>query len=316
MTVDSKINTDLSTVYIADRYHSIVVLTGASTGIGYATARFLAEKDIFVIATVRKSVDIEKLRKLGEGVCPVLLDVCFPEQVTNLAQDVEQLLIRHNRPLLDALINNAGIALGGPLVELDDETLQRQLEVNVVAPMRMVRAFAKLLGVRKDATKGGRIIQVSSISGERAMPFVGPYTASKFALEGLSDSLRMELLPFGVDVIIVQPGPINTEIWDKAPTPEESPFTDGLYDASLTRFYNWIVNGGRKGLPPRSIAEVIYKALSARSPKTRYTKTPGYFTRVLVPKYLPTRTFDRLIGRILHLLPHQFHQSTKKSPHS
>lgn len=298
----------LEEIHIPEYYKFVVLLTGASSGIGYATAQFLAENQVFVLATVRTQSDADQLRELKLGICPLIVDVCYPKQVQTLAQEVEQLLARHDRPILDALINNAGIALGGPLIELDDETLQRQLEVNVVAPMRMIRAFASMLGIRPGSVKGGRIIQISSISGERAMPFVGPYTASKFALEGLSDALRMELLPFGVDVIIVQPGPINTEIWDKAPTPDNNPYMQGLYSDALTRFYNWIVEGGRKGLPPQSIAEVIYTALTCHRPKARYVKTPGYFLRVFLPKRLPTRVFDRLIGRILHLLPHLFHQ--------
>ena len=150
---------------------------------------------------------------------------------------------------------------------------------------------------------------MSSISGVRAMPFVGPYTASKFGLEGLCDSLRMELIPLGIDVIIVQPGPINTEIWDKAPTPETSPFKSSPYRDALERFYQLIIEGGRKGLPPNSIAKVIYRAISARRPKTRYVKTPGYFSRYILPRYLPTRSFDRIVARMLHLSQARFQTS-------
>ena len=296
-----KINSGLSTV----------ILTGASTGIGYASAAYLAERKFFVIATVRKSEDAERVQKLHPNIYPVILDVCFSEQVELLASSVEAFLLFNHRDYLDALINNAGIALGGPLVELDDQTLQQQLEVNVVAPMRMIRALAPALGVKANSSKGGRIIQVSSISGERAMPFVGPYTASKFALEGLSDSLRMELIPFGVDVIVIQPGPINTAIWDKAPTPEENPFRNGLYTEALRRFYKLVVEGGKKGLPPIEIAKVIHKALSASKPKTRYMKTPGFFTRVFLPKRLPTRVFDRLIAKLLGLMPQKFHKPSQ-----
>ncbi len=313
MSSSQEIETGLShldEVEIASTIKRVVLITGASTGIGFATAQLLAQRDVFVLATVRRETDASRLRALDLGICPVLLDVCDSDQVSRVAVAVEHLLHRHERSRLDALINNAGIALGGPLIELDDETLQRQLEVNVVAPMRMVRAFASLLGVKAGSSTGGRVIQVGSISGERAMPFVGPYTASKFALEGLSDSLRMELLPFGVDVIIVRPGPINTEIWDKAPTPDNNPFTDGFYGHSLTLFYNLIVKGGRRGLPPIAIAEVIYQALTSTNPKPRYTKTPGYFMRVFLPKWLPTRVFDRIIGRMLDLLPERFHKSS------
>jgi NAD(P)-dependent dehydrogenase (short-subunit alcohol dehydrogenase family) len=284
-------------------------LTGASTGIGFATVKYLINRNIYVFATVRTSQDALKVLSLGEGVCPIELDVCDAERSKEIAHLIGGILSRSGRHQLDALINNAGIALGGPLIELDDETMRRQLEVNLIAPMRLIRFFAEYLGVRRGNTKGGRVIQVSSISGEQAMAFVGPYTASKFALEGLTDSLRFELMPFGIDVISVKPGPINTEIWGKAPTPEESPFDDGLYKDSLRIFYDFVVKGGRKGLPPIEIAKVIHRALTSRQPKTHYTRTPEYFTRLLIPRLLSTKRFNRIIGKLFHLTPELFNHA-------
>ena len=141
------------------------------------------------------------------------------------------------------------------------------------------------------------------------MPFVGPYTASKFALEGLSDSLRMELLPYGIDVIVVQPGPIKTAIWDKAPSPEEHPSITGPYGPALRRFHQNFIETGKEGLPADEIAIIIEHALTVKKPKVRYVRTPGFFTRYLLPQWLPSRFFDRLVGRLLGLTPQEFHKN-------
>jgi NAD(P)-dependent dehydrogenase (short-subunit alcohol dehydrogenase family) len=294
----------------------VVVLTGASTGIGFATAKRLALRGDYVFAGVRRPEHAARLLEATRGAQghaqPIRLDICDPAQITTAADLVRQALTEAQRPTLCALMNNAGVALGGPLLELPLSTLREQLEVNVTAQLAVIQAFAPLLGARAGAPVGprgpGRIIQVSSLSGVRAMPFVGPYTASKFALEGLCDSLRMELLPYGVDVIVVQPGPISTEIWDKAPTPEESPFTGSPYESALRRFHKVFVEGGKRGLPPDSIAEVMEEALDARRPKTRYVRTPSPLTRYWLPRLLPARRFDRLIGKLLGLQPMRFHK--------
>ena len=313
---DSAIFPDLTTLLIPPERSRVVLLTGASTGIGFATTQYLIERDVYVFATVRRPEDAQRLFCLGDGVCPVELDVCDATRSQELVDQIGIALNRNDRSKLDALINNAGIALGGPLIELDDETMRRQLEVNLIAPMRLIRLFAEHLGARRGSTRGGRVIQVSSISGQQAMAFVGPYTASKFALEGLTDTLRVELMPFGIDVISVRPGPINTEIWNKAPTPEESPFDGGLYRDSLRRFYDFIVRGGRKGLPPVEIAKVIYRALMARRPKAHYTKTSEYFTRLLISRLLSTRQFNKVIGKLFNLTPELFDHQSDASPTS
>jgi len=293
----------------------VVVLTGASTGIGFATARRLAARGDYVFAGVRRPEHAARLLEATRGARgraqPLRLDIVDPAQVRAAAALVEGALRDAGRPTLCALMNNAGVALGGPLLELDLAVLREQLEVNVTAQLCVIQAFAPLLGARVGAALGprgpGRVIQVSSLSGVRAMPFVGPYTASKFALEGLCDSLRMELLPYGVDVIVVQPGPISTEIWDKAPTPEESPFAGSPYERALRRFHKVFVEGGKRGLPPERIAEVMEVALDARRPKARYVRTPSPLTRYWLPRLLPARRFDRLIGKLLGLQPMRFH---------
>ena len=310
---------DLEDLVISEDWREVVVLTGASTGIGFATVKLLISHQVFVFATVRRAEDARRVASLGAGACPVALDVCDADRSRVVSEQISAVLARSGRPILNALINNAGIALGGPLIELDDETLRRQMEVNLVAPMRLTRLFSSALGVKPGQRRGGRVIQVSSISGEQSMAFVGPYSASKFALEGLTDALRLELMPFGVEVISVRPGPISTEIWDKAPTPEENPFSDGLYRDALRRFYDFVIRRGRKGLPPIEIAKVIYTALTARRPRPRYVRTPEYLTRVLIPRLISTRRFNLIIGKLFHLTPELFHRadtSSEREPES
>ena len=288
-----------------------VMITGASTGIGYATTVRLLQAGFYVFPTVRTLEAAQNLTHKLDAITSnhgrhtiLLLDVCNPDLIQSAKENLENHL---NGKPLDALVNNAGVALGGPLLEIDMNLLRTQMEVNLVGLLNVIQVFAPLLGVKHRNTKGGRIINVSSISGVRAMPFVGPYTASKFALEGLSDSLRMELIPYGIDVILIQPGPIKTAIWDKAPSPDEHPSIDGPYGDALRRFHQQFIETGKQGMHPDKIAQLIYHALTVKNPKARYVRTPGYFTRYLLPKWLSTRTFDRFITRMLGLDPTTFH---------
>ena len=290
-----------------------VVITGVSTGIGLACAIRLSKMGYHVFGSVRKQADADHVRQLiGDQFTPLFFDVTQSEQIQKAVTEVQNKL--QGQPLT-ALINNAGIALGGPLLEIPLQRLRDQLEVNVVGLLGVTQAFASLLGADLKADTAiknpGKVINIGSVSGVRAMPFVGPYTASKFALEGLNDSLRMELLPYGVDVVLVQPGPIRTAIWDKAPTPENHEYQDSPYQNGLKRFYNLFVKFGYQGLDPDEIAKIVQKAIESKSPCTRYVKTPGYFQRYLIPKLLPTRWFDQVIAKILHLKPELFWRKPK-----
>ena len=280
------------------------LITGASTGIGYASAARMLEAGWWVFATVRSDEDQARLEAAlsssGGKLSVLRLDVTDPASISALVAALWEALGPDGR--LDGLVNNAGVALGGPLIHIDDALITRQFDVNLVGPFRLIRALAPLLGASVDDPHAGRIVQVSSVSALRPMPFIGPYGASKAALESLSDALRIELLPFAIKVISIQPGPIKTAIWDKAPKPEESPFQETPYRRALERFYRaFVISGGRDGLPPESISSLVYHALTARKPRRRYLKTPGYFSRYLIPRLLSGPRFDRLIGRVLRL---------------
>ncbi|HLY05391.1 MAG TPA: SDR family NAD(P)-dependent oxidoreductase, partial [Rhizomicrobium sp.] len=177
-----------------------VVVTGASTGIGWGCTKVLVQKGFRVFGSVRKQADAGRLsREFGAGFAPLLFDVTDSAAIRTAADQVRSAL---GGEALAGLVNNAGIAVAGPLLYIDPDELRRQLEVNVVGQVLVTQAFAPLLAAEgKD--KAGRIVMISSVGGRNASPFMGPYNASKFALEGLSESLRRELMLLGVDVIVV-----------------------------------------------------------------------------------------------------------------
>src|ERR1043166_9486463 len=194
-----------------------VVVTGASTGIGWGSAKVLIKKGFKVFGSVRKEADGERLKKdFGANFTPLLFDITDAAAVKRGAKQVAAAL---GNETLSGLVNNAGIAVPGPLLFLDIDELLHQLEVNVIGQMIVTQAFAPLLGAGPSRQgKRGRIVMISSVGGRNASPFVGPYNASKFALEGLSEALRRELMIYGIDVIVVAPGAVATPIWDKADT--------------------------------------------------------------------------------------------------
>jgi hypothetical protein len=205
---------------------------------------------------------------------------------------------------LAGLVNNAGIAVPGPLELLPAEDFRRQLEVNLVAPLVVTQAFLPLLGA-DPAGRGapGRIVMVSSVAGRSAAPFLGPYAASKHGLEGLSESLRRELMAYGIDVVIVGPGTVATPIWDKAEGLDPGLAAGTVYQEPLRRMRAYALKLGRAGWPPERIAEVIHRALTAARPRVRYAPVAGRLQNWTLPGLLPRRFIDRLIAKGLGLAP-------------
>jgi NAD(P)-dependent dehydrogenase (short-subunit alcohol dehydrogenase family) len=203
---------------------------------------------------------------------------------------------------LFGLVNNAGIAVAGPLLYLKVEDFRQQLAVNLTGQLIVTQAFAPLLGADRER-KGtpGRIVMISSVGGKNALPFVGPYAASKFALEGLSESLRRELIVFGIDVVVVAPGAVATPIWDKSDV-DVTPYANTPYASALDKMKTYMISLGRKGLPPDRIGEAVKTALTTAKPKTRYTVAPNPVQQ-LMTAMLPKRTVDNLIARRLGLAP-------------
>ncbi|MGB3810580.1 MAG: SDR family oxidoreductase [Parvibaculum sp.] len=280
-----------------------IVVTGASTGIGWATVKVLTEAGFHVFGSVRKQADADRLKQtFGDKVTPLIFDVTDAAGAKRAADEVRGKL---NGEKLFGLVNNAGIAVSGPMLEIDIDEFRNQMEVNVTGPVIVTQAFGPLLGVDK-SLKGapGRIVNISSVAGKNSAPFLGPYSASKHALEAISEALRRELQLFGIDVIIIGPGAVATPIWDKAEQMDITPYKASPYLPMLERIQDYMVKNGRaQGYPPERIARQVLKALTLKKPKTRYAVVSGRLMNWTIPGLLPRRFVDRLIGKRLGLLP-------------
>jgi NAD(P)-dependent dehydrogenase (short-subunit alcohol dehydrogenase family) len=277
-----------------------VVVTGVSTGIGRATAVLLAGRGFRVFGSVRKAADAEALKQqLGSAFVPLVFDVTDEAAVRAAADAVRTQLMGTT---LAGLVNNAGIAVGGPISHLPVAEYRKQMEVNVVGPMIVSQAFIPLLGADRSLQGApGRIVNITSVAGKIGAPFVGPYAASKHAMEGFSESLRRELQLYGIDVIMVAPGHVVTPIWDKAEQVDFTPYEKLDSAPAMKKFQSFFIAEGRKGFPPERVAEVIHTALTIASPKARYPVVPGHFKNWTLPRLLPVRVIDRLIAGQLGL---------------
>ncbi|HYD86843.1 MAG TPA: SDR family oxidoreductase [Vitreimonas sp.] len=275
-----------------------VVVTGASTGIGRAAVASAGREGAHVFASVRKQADADSLRaEFGEAVTPLLFDVADEAAVRAGAAQVAAAL--GDRRLF-GLVNNAGIAVPGPLLHLDTEELRRQFEINLFGVHNVTRAFADLLGADPQRQgKPGRIVMISSVGGQNGSPFVGPYSSSKFALEGYSQSLRRELLLYGIDVIVIGPGAIATPIWDKAEANDLNRFANTPYGPMLQRVADYMLKQGREGLPPSAVGDLIWRCLSDPKPKVRYPILRRPFMDRTLPRLMNPRTVDKIIAKRL-----------------
>jgi NAD(P)-dependent dehydrogenase (short-subunit alcohol dehydrogenase family) len=278
-----------------------VVVTGASTGIGAACVKLLVEKGYLVFAAVRKETDAAEIAaQHGAAIVPLLFDVTDAEAIAAGANIVAA---RLGGEALAGLVNNAGIAVPGPLLHLPIEDFRRQIEVNLIGQLQVIQAFAPLLGAG-EARRGpqGRIVNMSSVAGRFAAPFMGAYNASKFGLEGMSDALRRELMIHGVDVILIEPGMIATPIWDKAEQAEFEGLESTIYDAAGRRMLKWLVARGREAPGPEVVARAVLRALTEARPPVRIPVVQNRFTDYTLRGVLPARLVDWLTARRLGLL--------------
>ena len=279
-----------------------VVVTGASTGIGWASARLLLDKGFRVFGSVRKQADADRLKaEFGANFTPLIFDVTDEPAVLAAAREVRGAL---GGEKLAGLVNNAGIAVAGPVLELTADEFRRQMDVNVIGPIIATQAFGPLLGA-DPSLKGnpGRIVMISSVAGKSGNPLTPAYSASKHAVEGLSESLRRELMLFGIDVIIVAPGPVKTPIWSKGQEAVDvSRYRNSPYLPALQKVSAYMQHLDTIGLPAEKIAERVYDALTLPNPKVRYHIAPDRL-RYLLAAVLPKRTMDRIIAKRLGLMP-------------
>jgi NAD(P)-dependent dehydrogenase (short-subunit alcohol dehydrogenase family) len=278
-----------------------VVITGASSGIGWATAKLLLDRGFRVFGSVRKQADADRLKgEFGPNFTPLLFDVTDEAAVLAAAREVRAAL---NGETLFGLVNNAGVAVAGPVLELAADEFRRQMDVNVIGPIIATQAFGPLLGSDPSLKgKPGRIVMMSSVAGKNGNPLMSAYSASKFAIEGLSESLRREMMLFGIDVVIIAPGAVKTPIWSKAEEVDISTFRNSAFFPALQRIRKYMLQLGVTGLPAEKIAEAIAGALTSASPKVRYQIAPDPM-RHLMTAILPKRMIDRIIAKRLGLMP-------------
>jgi NAD(P)-dependent dehydrogenase (short-subunit alcohol dehydrogenase family) len=272
------------------------LITGSSTGIGRACALELDRRGWTVFAGVRREEDAKRLRADSSGrLVPVDLDVTLPESIAAAA---EQVAVAVGQAGLAGLVNNAGIAVGGALEFLLIDRLREQFDVDVFGPAAVTQAVLPLLRAGK-----GRIVNISSVSGSLAAPYMGPYAASKFALEALSDSLRLELRRSGVSVSLIAPGPVDTPIWEKSKAVaerlrEQLPAeARRLYGDDLEAFRRVVEQAAAAAVPAERVVRAVVHALTASRPKSRYFLRLSDRVTLGIVRALPDRLRDWLVLR-------------------
>jgi NAD(P)-dependent dehydrogenase (short-subunit alcohol dehydrogenase family) len=273
-----------------------VLVTGASTGIGRATALRLDAAGWRVFAGVRKEADAEDLRgTASERLVPLMLDITDAEQIAAAAERIEA----EAEGGLDGLVNNAGVAIPGPLETLPIEDFRRQIEVNLTGHVAMTQAV--LPSIRRAR---GRIVFISSIGGRIAFPLTGAYHAAKFGIEAVGDVFRQELRSWGISVAIVEPGSIDTPIWERGERTADElahPRREELYGGPIESYRKVVKQLAERGISPEKVAKTIEHALSAGRPRTRYLVGIDAKVQARLKPLLPARLFDRIVARAMGL---------------
>ncbi|HSL04141.1 MAG TPA: SDR family oxidoreductase [Nitrospiraceae bacterium] len=272
-----------------------VVVTGASTGIGAACALDCAGRGMTVFAGVRDPRAGEALAaKAGPSLIPITLDVTDEPSIMRSVEVVQRVVGEGG---LGGLVNNAGIVIGSPLEVIPLAQLRKQLEVNVIGQVAVTQAFLPLLRRGR-----GRIVNMGSIAGRGTIPLLGPYSASKYALEALTDALRMELQPWGIQVSIIEPGAVATPIWEKSAKEAEaleasaSEETKALYSEAVVRIRAAVAQAAQRAIAPEAVVRAVHHALTASRPRTRYLVGSDAKLRAWMVKWLPDRVQDRLLS--------------------
>ena len=285
---------------LAWRYVKAVIITGASTGIGRASVLRMDAEGWRVFATVRSEDDAEELRRAGsERVEPLLLDVTDADQI---AATAERVGAEVGAGGLAGLVNNAGIAVMAPLETIPIEDLRHQLEVNLISQVAVTQAMLPLIRSAR-----GRVVFLSSIGGRMALPFGAPYHASKYGIEAVTDCLRQELRPWGIEVVAIEPGSIDTPIWERgekradAAAEKAPPAQEALYGEQIESFRGAVRRTAERGIPPTKVADAIRHALTAHRPRTRYLVGADARGQALLGRVLPSRVMDRIIARAMGL---------------
>lgn len=276
-----------------------ILVTGASSGIGEAAAGVAVRRGARVYASVRRPEDGARLTAtLGPALIPVVFDVTDESAVATAARFVAD---QQKGVRLVGVVNNAGASVPGPLLHMSAAELRAQMEVNLIGVHSVTCAFAPLLGAEGDNQLAdgapGRFVMISSVGGRRAVPFIAAYAASKFALEGYSEGLRRELMPFGIDVVVIGPGAVKTKIWEKGLSFDRTRYANSVYAPILEKFTQAVGQQGAGGIDADKVGELIWRVMTMASPKTRYAILRDWVTGWIMPNILAPRTLDRIIAR-------------------
>ena len=273
-----------------------ILITGVSSGIGHGTLSYFVKKGFHVYGSVRNSKDANKLKKIfRENFTPLIFDVTKEAQVKKAASILKKDLKNSN---LLALVNNAGVAISGPILLQKVKDFEKQININLNGAFRVLKFFAPLCGAEKNNnSKKGVIFNISSISGKIGMPGVGAYTASKFGLEGLSHSLRRELIRYGVDVVIIGPGPIKSEIFDKIDKKFLETLKKSDYAKVAKNIPKRMKNAKKIAFPAEEVGKLIFNALHDPNRKTRYTITPNKLMYWTLPMLITDRMLDKMVTK-------------------
>jgi NAD(P)-dependent dehydrogenase (short-subunit alcohol dehydrogenase family) len=275
-----------------------VLVTGASTGIGRATAMRLDAAGWRVFAGVRKEADAESLSAAGsERLVPLILDVTDAGQIAEAASRIGA-----EEGGLGGLVNNAGVAIPGPLETLPLDDFRRQVDVNLTAQVAVTKAMLPMIRQAR-----GRVVFISSIGGRIAFPLNGAYHAAKFGIEAVGDVFRQELRPWGISVSIVEPGSIDTPIWERGARNAEEiegrghPEQEALYGEAIESFRKVVRDLAERGIPPEKVARAVEHALGARRPRSRYLVGVDAQVQARIRPLIPTPIWDRIVARTMGL---------------
>lgn len=269
----------------------MICITGASSGLGWDMSHHLHREGHEILATVRKREDEKKLHEsLGSDRLKVfLMDISKDEQVLQASQEISKYL--GDRPL-DVLINNAGIVAPGPIMYLSMDELRQQFEVNVFGLVHFSQKMLPLL----TRSKHPKIVNISSVSGLITSPFTAAYSASKFAVEALSDGMRRELSPFGIQVVVVQPGPVKTPIWGKNMSVSEK-YAHTPYGPLLDQAQQVIKNTEKDAISASRVSDLVSRIVQSRHPRTRYIVAKRAWVYWVFSRMVPDKWLDKLLVR-------------------
>lgn len=277
--------------------HALV--TGVSSGIGKATALKFLEQGFYVFGSVRNSNDAKDLEnQYPKAFHKLIFDITDYSSVDSALGEVYEKLGKNG---LDVLVNNAGVAKYGPMQHVEIDELRNQFEINVFATVNITQKLLPKLGAYKGATHKGKLFVISSAAGIMTRPMLGPYSSSKHAIEAIFDAYRRELMMYGIDVVIIEPGPIKTDIWNKAKD-DKNPYEHTEYKDIFAHLNKAVREIENIALPAERVADKIWKAYISKNPKVRYLITPKKFAFYLAMHILPAKILDKIFYRELKKL--------------